>query len=1334
MSAFNITGLLNPPPPSSPDPPHPPAQRVDASSDLRLLFGAVSRMHTHDGPVLVTPAIQLELQHVISSLTQTQYTPGDALPHALPAPRPPPQQPLTVPRTAEYGARVSPRSRLSVLYRYEPGVNVEYPESGVDAPVGHLIPVDPSGGGRLPWSDFAYSHGQPDGGTPSGEYFYTNLLVDRHGVKASKRVPTVTLARSPGLCTRTPPPTREDVERRLAAARDARQQFSSPQRDTFLKTAAYIGAVRRLGCRRPRQQPTVRTGQELQHYELEQNRYEHFRRGYSAPPTCQGRIIYHEYPRSRPQRRGSARVPEHYSRRTPDHWADFAIQDAGYDADYIAAYFLGNTAELARIEQAAAQQNIGPLAFCDTVRNYSAQTLHCPVDHRVGEHLTHAELCHIECDVKYRIWYPADRQQCPYVLVTSKGTHQHPIPLPEKTPQRPSPGPTRHDSTTLPPPSGPQNILDEQASPPRDATLTALHPSLANRAHLAAYIALIREEHFPHGTDWKGILHLKAHQDAQLPEHQRYIRVILELDDHTLTPHEEDEEAPPSVDKKTRIIVCMAPESSARLQNAQYLQSDIGFKRIVGFDEFEIAAMDRDANTTIVFCRVYVTRHTAAAHQRIFHEINQIVLHDTGRPQLWRHLHGTSTEDFSVGLILHWGADQHRGQAKGLGLHLMDRAAELPADAMDLHEPHRLLRLLTPYDHLRRLYRVCRIHNYRNIQQCGVPEHVRQLMRSLACVRHHDWTGTLNQIICDGGKAAEDKEACKFAFAGICWERSYIPLPVWAAGDPHTNLIETVHRDANREGVHCTLVGGVLLRQDYDELQRATLIEYEQHGIRSSYRAVSSVSNAIKNVKRRGNRQAARVQSTALAVSTHNSNMQNFDAKLRGALGRIDQLNAVANAPHLQSTTHQTELKRQLTSVATKARRAAVKYDKQVQIGQQLRGAGCAGSSLPPEYIPKSLPRPLAGPAVSLFQPPVPPCPLLASRKPRCVGRGSVFPGQVIAAETLPGVRRATFLGLPSWSSPPHVARYSTDHTLHLYIWPFDIAFTFRIPCPAVWTPLYVVGEDHGLGLGQSQWRTSVSKPASSAQQLANGPASSAQPSTPSTFGRLLIQARSLAFGARGFPRSSVLRRAPPRMSLINKSEWCSQYYTSLPTASSIVPPAALAPAPNASPDLVLSFAPVHALPTAPAARCAPGRCDICDAQRARCLTDAPAIPTFTQTTPALDVETHSLEAGKHFYVAIPARDEGIYTSFAVARQKTEGVVNGLHVAAKTYTDAKGLWVRERLQRLDARNKHWGLKGSDVICGSRSAVFRLAEDADLDDIHIRGDRDAAVVQEWLDEN
>jgi hypothetical protein len=70
----------------------------------------------------------------------------------------------------------------------------------------------------------------------------------------------------------------------LAAAREARQRLSSPQRDIFLHTSVYISAVRRLGCCRPRQQDTARAGPELQHYEREQQLAEHFWRGYSAPP------------------------------------------------------------------------------------------------------------------------------------------------------------------------------------------------------------------------------------------------------------------------------------------------------------------------------------------------------------------------------------------------------------------------------------------------------------------------------------------------------------------------------------------------------------------------------------------------------------------------------------------------------------------------------------------------------------------------------------------------------------------------------------------------------------------------------------------------------------------------------------------------------------------------------------------------------------------------------------------------------------------------------------------------------------------------------------------
>lgn len=90
---------------------------------------------------------------------------------------------------------------------------------------------------------------------------------------------------------------------------------------------------------------------------------------------------------------------------------------------------------------------------------------------------------------------------------------------------------------------------------------------------------------------------LKQLQDEKLPVEDHYIRLILELDNDALEEHEEDDPALPE-DKVTRIIICMGREGSLRLRKAAYIQSDIGFKRIVGFDEFEMASMDRDANTS----------------------------------------------------------------------------------------------------------------------------------------------------------------------------------------------------------------------------------------------------------------------------------------------------------------------------------------------------------------------------------------------------------------------------------------------------------------------------------------------------------------------------------------------------------------------------------------------------------------------------------------------------------------------------------------------------------------------------------------------------------------
>ncbi|KAJ7800830.1 hypothetical protein B0H14DRAFT_2615859 [Mycena olivaceomarginata] len=831
---LSLGALLNPEDPV--DASVNPEDPVDASADFRALLDALGPL---DRPFLVAPNVHRQLQEILTSCTA---------PPPVAQRRNPPPATMAVARslalqadpdrTVEYNVRVSDKTILARLYTYPAGACVEYPESGDVNPVGHLLPIAGDLDSPLPWTDFAYSKGAPDGGSGKNEFYYTPVLVDDHGVEVACKVrhatclgmkacPLADLAHLRSSYQHTSA-TRADVEERLAAEREARLLYSSPSRDIFQTTAAYITA----------QEATPRTEQELQQFEQDQAAGHVFRRRYPVPKTCDGRIVFHEIERDS----GPSTVYlscQHYSaHRSPNHWVDFSIRDAGYNINYIAAVFTDDREEAERIELEAKALDIGPLAKCKTVVNYSAQRSYCPVDHRLEGRLVQQEMAHLQCDVKFRIWWPVDRTKCPYALVTSRGTHRHPVPLPLKTPNA-----VRSQILSLLqsvrqdlPDMTARRFLRHPAVKSRlfsifphlsNPTLSHLHPSLANRAHLSAYITRAKKEHFPEGTDWKGVVRLKKLQDEQLPPHEHYIRLILELNNDSLVVHEEDEPALPG-DKNTRIIICMSTDSSKRLQDTQYLQSDIGFKRIVGFDEFEIAAMDRDANTSIVFCRAYVTRHTAAAHQRIFDELNKIVMLDTGSPLRWRHLHGQSPEDFQ-GLILQWGADQHRGQAKGrLGLHLADRAAELPIEQMDMHEPWRSLHSLGPYDHLRRLYRVCKVHNYCNIRTCAVTEPVRQLMWSLACIRHSDWDGTIAQILASGGKAGtdwvRDKESCKFAFPGICWEKSFIPLAVWNAGKSNTNLIETVHSDVNREGVHCTLVGGLLRGQEYDTMQRNTLL------------------------------------------------------------------------------------------------------------------------------------------------------------------------------------------------------------------------------------------------------------------------------------------------------------------------------------------------------------------------------------------------------------------------------------------------------------------------------------------------------------------------------
>lgn len=90
---------------------------------------------------------------------------------------------------------------------------------------------------------------------------------------------------------------------------------------------------------------------------------------------------------------------------------------------------------------------------------------------------------------------------------------------------------------------------------------------------------------------------MKQQQDEQMDPNDHYIRRVIEIAADSMEGYESDE-PPTGKDNTVRIVICMSKEGSERLVNAQYPQSDIAFKRVAGYYEFELASVDRDANTS----------------------------------------------------------------------------------------------------------------------------------------------------------------------------------------------------------------------------------------------------------------------------------------------------------------------------------------------------------------------------------------------------------------------------------------------------------------------------------------------------------------------------------------------------------------------------------------------------------------------------------------------------------------------------------------------------------------------------------------------------------------
>lgn len=103
---------------------------------------------------------------------------------------------------------------------------------------------------------------------------------------------------------------------------------------------------------------------------------------------------------------------------------------------------------------------------------------------------------------------------------------------------------------------------------------------------------------------------MKRLQEETLPPKAIYIQHAIEIPNleginTTTNPYAFDgddttEDLDPENDLSTlfRMVVCMFREASFRLHSTQYLQSDIGFKRVIGFKEFELGGLDSKSRTS----------------------------------------------------------------------------------------------------------------------------------------------------------------------------------------------------------------------------------------------------------------------------------------------------------------------------------------------------------------------------------------------------------------------------------------------------------------------------------------------------------------------------------------------------------------------------------------------------------------------------------------------------------------------------------------------------------------------------------------------------------------
>ncbi|KZV94541.1 hypothetical protein EXIGLDRAFT_748607 [Exidia glandulosa HHB12029] len=516
--------------------------------------------------------------------------------------------------------------------------------------------------------------------------------------------------------------------------------------------------------------------------------------------------------------------------------------------EYLRALMEGDTATVRLREEHAGEHGYGPLAPCSHVCSARRQSTMCPMLHRTeDDKLAHGALTKAQpCTAKFRVYVPTDLHANSSIVVLCISPHSHAAPersmtppairdafksmltvmdwrLADATPRR-----VIQDSGFM---TALRRSLEWKDAP--NPVLGDLHPSLANLDHTAYLIDSIRQPLYPFGTDFEGAQFM-LNQQLKLPLTERYVRYAKEV----VLPGEKD---------PVRIVICMSPAQSKRLLDAKRVEIDSAYNRVQSWVEFEMEEWDTATSQSVTLCRAFITSQTAEAHQLLFREIFRIAEQDTGRSAQFRHLHGRGLEIVT--------ADEHKGQAKGLGLFLVEIARELLMP--DPYEPEKRLCDLTAYDHLARILRLCIVHFKRNILKLKghVAEPVLAAMFSLASTEPHaDFEGAKDIIRRGGKKAADwlhDKEkGAPFALPALYFPLSKIPLNVWLAGKSNSNGVEQKHRNVNRDGKHLSMIGGIHLGMQHDVREHRSGEAILQEGIHPRYRPSHDAMREERSLQR----------------------------------------------------------------------------------------------------------------------------------------------------------------------------------------------------------------------------------------------------------------------------------------------------------------------------------------------------------------------------------------------------------------------------------------------------------------------------------------------------